>query len=82
MSHDSPRINWSAVPIVFIPLPPRPACPACQSTRQPIITRSEDQGDGSILRKCVCRDCNEPFRIVAEPDEPLPVIGKFDESSG
>lgn len=62
------RIDWQAAPEVYIPLPPRPACPACGSFDPPDIRRSENQGDGSTLRRCICRACGAPFRLIVDPD--------------
>gem|GEM_PF-1838913 len=61
---------WADAPIAFgWRSPPLPACPGCGSTRPPIITRTEDQGDGSVLRKCVCKesDCGQHYKLVLEP---------------
>jgi hypothetical protein len=65
-----PPTDWTACPLVFIPMP---ACPACGAVR-PITVRSEAGGDGSVSRKSVCRKCSTRFVIVAEP--PLPEFGK------
>lgn len=48
--------------IVFIE---RARCPGCGSANLRTY-RSTDQGDGSVLRHCVCRDCGERVRVVVE----------------
>lgn len=40
-------------------------CPVCDSADLQTI-RSEDQGDGSVKRRTVCRDCSHKFFVVAE----------------
>ena len=65
------RYSWSDCPVVYgnlpAPPPPAPPCPHCGSSRTPDYVRVEDLGDGSILRKAVCRRCGERFRMVLEP---------------
>ena len=65
---------WSDVPCIFVEAP---ACPMCRMVR-PIIIRSEQNGDGSVTRKAVCRRCSARFKIVVE----LPEIGKQDFDDG
>jgi hypothetical protein len=61
------RKSWANVPRVFITLP---GCPFCGAVR-PILTKSDDNGDGSVTRKVICRQCSGRFKIVVE----LPEIG-------
>lgn len=72
------RINWSDTPLQFIQAPPPVLCPFCLTDEPPLHQRSEDQGDGSILRKHICRNCSEPFRVVIEPT--LPAVGNADDT--
>jgi len=59
------RIKWEETPLLYHPA--RPPCPHCKSKRKALpATGGKDQGDGSILRLLVCRDCSRPFRIVEE----------------
>jgi len=58
--------SWIDVPTVFIVAP---SCPRCGALR-PITIRSEQNGDGSVTRKAVCRRCSSRFKIVVEV-EPL-----------
>lgn len=69
------RIDWSAVPLVFIPVV-RPTCPHCGSQRLTIV-RSEKGGDGSVSRKCVCNRCSKPLLVVVEPTEPPEPVASF-----
>ena len=48
--------------LVFIT---RARCPACGSADLQTI-RSEDQGDGSTLRRTFCRACFHKFRVIVE----------------
>ncbi len=61
--------NWCNTPLVVVE---RARCPFCASLAYPIITKTEDQGDESIMRKLICRDCSRRWRLVLEP---LPVAG-------
>lgn len=63
---------WTSAPTVFIQAPPRARCPHCGTSEQPIIVRCQDQGDGSSLRRCICRQCSRRFKICVEP---LPTVG-------
>ncbi len=65
-------IDWARQLTVFVELP---ACPFCGSLR-PILIRSEQNGDGSVTRKAICRRCSKPFKICAEPPEGLPDFGR------
>jgi len=65
-------IAWSDTPIVFVVAP---HCPSCGAMR-PIIVRSEQGGDGSTSRRCVCRSCSSRFVVVVEPPECLPDFGR------
>lgn len=60
-------INWTTVPMVCIPPPPRAACPGCGSTSHTIV-RSSSGGDGSVTRKAICADCSTPFLVIVDPD--------------
>ncbi|HJN08473.1 MAG TPA: hypothetical protein QF564_07255 [Pirellulaceae bacterium] len=62
--------TWIDAPMVFVTAP---ACPVCLSVK-PMIIRSEQGGDGSTSRKCVCRRCSSRFVLVIEP--PLPEFGR------
>lgn len=64
------RIDWQSAPAVTVPIP---SCPNCAATGMKII-RTEQGGDGSYSRKCVCDVCSEAFRVIFEP--PLPLAGK------
>jgi hypothetical protein len=55
------------------PAPPLPSCPRCKSGARSIV-RSEDQGDGSQLRKCICQRCGQPYRMILEPPDLSPEI--------
>ncbi len=66
-------MNWDSAPLVFVTAP---ACPVCLSVK-PMIVRSEQGGDGSTSRKCVCRRCSSRFVLVIEA--PLPEFGKTAE---
>jgi len=57
--------TWSDVPYLFVPMV---SCPFCRSTR-PITIRSEQAGDGSTSRRCICRKCSRRFVVVLEPPE-------------
>jgi hypothetical protein len=59
---------WADAPYVFVELP---SCPHCGTARRPIVVRSEAGGDGSVMRKCVCRRCSGRYRLVLE----LPATG-------
>jgi hypothetical protein len=61
------RESWADAPMVVITLP---GCPWCGAVK-PILVRSEDNGDGSVTRKVICRQCSGRFKIVVE----LPEIG-------
>lgn len=63
---------WTDAPYVFVEAI---ACPYCGATR-PITIRSESGGDGSIMRKSVCRRCSKRFRVVIE--NALPEFGNDD----
>lgn len=67
--------EWSAVPMVFIPRPPRVACPHPGCGREGhIIVRSYTEPDGSaITRRVICRHCSRPFLVVVDAD--LPAAG-------
>lgn len=62
--------SWLTAPIVFVVAP---ACPLCRAPR-PIVVRSEQNGDGSVTRKAICRQCSTRFKICVE----LPEIGNHD----
>lgn len=65
--------SWQDAPLVFITAP---HCPRCLAPR-PIIIRSEQGGDGSVSRRCVCRSCSSRFVLVVEmPGDGLPKIGR------
>jgi thiol-disulfide isomerase/thioredoxin len=57
--------SWAEAEIVFLVAP---HCPFCYSLR-PIIVRSEQAGDNSVTRRCVCRKCSKRFIIAVEPPE-------------
>ncbi len=61
------RIRWRDAPFVFVTLP---ACPSCGATDHR-ITRTEAGGDGSVMRKAICEQCDSPFKLVIE----LPELG-------
>lgn len=63
-------IDWSSVTMVFTV---EMHCPECLAIR-PIVIRTEQAGDGSKSRKCICRKCSEAFLVVIEP--PVPIFGK------
>jgi DNA-directed RNA polymerase subunit RPC12/RpoP len=63
------KSTWADTPIQYIPVP---KCPYCGS-RDRLLIRSKDQGDGSQLRQYVCSGCSQRYRIVADPS--LPIIG-------
>lgn len=59
--------SWQDAPTVTIfvvPAPPAP-CPQC-GYQKSIITRTDDNGDGSSTRKCVCKRCSSRFKVVVE----------------
>ena len=60
-------IDWTTVPTVEIPPPPKAYCPTCQSGSFTIIRTMGDQGDGAVFRRCICRECSEPFLVVVDP---------------
>ncbi|BBO34731.1 hypothetical protein [Lacipirellula parvula] len=60
-------VDWTNVPTVEIPPPPKAYCPACQSGDFTIVRSMGDQGDGSVFRRCVCRSCSAPFLVVVDP---------------
>ena len=65
--------SWDEVECVFIEAV---ACPHCGSTK-PITVRSEQNGDGSVTRKSICRRCSRRFKVVVEISEfELPPFGK------
>jgi len=66
--------SWQDSPYVFITLP---TCPFCGSGSL-ITVRSESAGDGSVMRKTVCKKCSNRFRLVVEPGE-LPEFGRDDD---
>ena len=72
---DAKRIRlgpWADTPAVYgWATPKRPACPDCGSEKTPTYHGSEDQGDDSRMRKCVCKDCGLSYRMILEP-LPLP----------
>ena len=57
--------SWTDAPCITVVAP---ACPICRALR-PIIVRTEQNGDGSVTRKSVCRRCSERFKIVVELPE-------------
>ncbi len=63
--------SWADAPCVFVVLP---TCPDCGGGSW-VNVRTEQNGDGSRTRKCVCRRCSGRFKIVAEP---LPDSGNCD----
>lgn len=67
---------WSTAPTIFICAP---ACPHCGALR-PIIIRTEQNGDDTVTRRCVCRRCSTRFKVVIEPPEQfsgnVPEFGK------
>ena len=62
--------SWRNVELVFVFTP---TCPHCGSGDY-ITTRSDQNGDNTVTRKAICRDCSKPFKIVAEP---LPKNGEL-----
>lgn len=64
------REAWADAPTASIIAP---HCPLCLALR-PIIVRSEQNGDGSVTRKAVCRECSQRIKIVVE----LPIFGSAD----
>jgi hypothetical protein len=69
----STRIDWGAAPYVFIPIPTCPNCGGPGYNR----TRTESNGDGSTMKKVVCRNCGSPYKIVLES----PVSGNWCSST-
>lgn len=66
-------VSWQDAPLVFVVAP---HCPRCLAPR-PIIIRSEQGGDGSVSRRCVCRSCSSRFVVVIElPGDGLPESGR------
>jgi thiol-disulfide isomerase/thioredoxin len=61
----SEATRWHDVPLVFIVAP---SCPHCRAGK-PIIIRSQTENDGSVTRRCVCRQCSRRFLLVVEPVE-------------
>ena len=59
------RVDWSAVPIVFVTLP---TCRHCGSPDY-TTSRSEASDDGSTTRKAICDRCSRPFKICCELPE-------------
>lgn len=59
--------DWANVETLYTILPPPTPCPVCGDPGKPTIVRTEDQGDGTLLRKCICKNCSTPFKVVAEP---------------
>lgn len=60
---------WRHSPIAFVafvPPPPTPPCPFCDSADR-IRVRSEANGDGSTTQKCICRKCEQRYRVCYEP---------------
>jgi len=58
-----PRIDWYATPaVVRLAI----TCPSCNSDGGYDHVRSEKRRDGGRVRRCICRACREPFRIVEE----------------
>ncbi len=65
--------SWDQVECVFVE---GISCPHCGATK-PITVRSEQNGDGSITRKSICRRCSRRFKVVVEFSEcELPSFGK------
>jgi hypothetical protein len=64
-------IDWSAVPTVVTTAP---HCPECFALR-PMVTRTDQNGDGTVTRKCICRECSLAFKIAVEL--PLPNSGNW-----
>ncbi|QDT06894.1 hypothetical protein K227x_53170 [Rubripirellula lacrimiformis] len=58
--------DWKTAPMVIIEAA---ACPVCFALK-PIIVRTEQGGDGSSSRRCVCRECSAHFLLVIEPPVP------------
>jgi hypothetical protein len=56
------RESWVDVPLVTVIAP---ACPWCRALK-PIPVRSEQNGDGSVTRRCVCRECSKRFKLLIE----------------
>ncbi len=54
---------WSNCPRVFIVAP---HCPACLGNDL-LTIRCEQNGDGSVTRKTVCRTCSSRFLLIVEP---------------
>jgi hypothetical protein len=55
--------SWNDTPIVFTTACGCPHCHAAEHKR----TDTEDQGDGSIVRYCICKRCGKQYRNVVEP---------------
>lgn len=71
--------SWIGVPYVFVivPEPPPIVCPCCESTETPIYVRTDQNGDGSVTRRSICRSCSERFKLVVET---VPATGKVDDA--
>ncbi|WP_436716397.1 hypothetical protein U8335_02295 [Roseiconus lacunae] len=68
MEEQPQRIRWTEVPITFAPLIII-RCPECKSDRKPVIVNTTTEDDGSITRRCICRECGAPSLLVLEPIE-------------
>ena len=57
--------NWADAPCCFVTAP---SCSHCGHLEY-ITVRSEANGDGSVTRKAICRQCSGRFKIVVELPE-------------
>lgn len=60
--------SWSSMPLVFVPVI-TPRCPSCGHTGF-VRLRSSSGGDGSVSRRCICRQCGSRCVIVLERSAP------------
>lgn len=56
------RIDWSAVPMVFVERPRCPACGAYSHRRD----RTVKNGDESLTRHVRCNACRSAYKIIVE----------------
>lgn len=71
MTEKQPRHDWSAAPTVIVS---RTACPHCWYGKYDRV-RTNDNGDGSSTKLCVCRACNGTYKIVEEfPESGIEVV--------
>lgn len=72
--------DWREAPCVFIPRPPRPACPHCGWHDSQKIRTLPAESDGSQTQLRVCRACSRPWKLVVE--SAVPETGSFDFPGG